>query len=136
MFKRFTKVVEEWLEDIVRRIERYEGIRKRPLICPRRRESPMSFISVDYWRLEKNKDRTCSFCGSIHPKDFLKLLELAIEYPKKCRIERSDKCYKFYIHRPDIKNASEGAIKFYTQHVVGDLVLATRIGKLWKQLKT
>lgn len=32
-------------------------------------------------------------------------------------IELSDKTYKIYLHRPGIRNASQGAIKFYMQHV-------------------
>jgi len=34
-------------------------------------------------------------------------------------VEPSTKAYKIYIRRPHIKNAGQGAIKFYTQHLQG-----------------
>jgi hypothetical protein len=32
-------------------------------------------------------------------------------------IEPSDKSYKVYVHQPGVRNAHEGGIKFYMQHV-------------------
>lgn len=81
---------------------------------------------LDEWRIEPNGDRTCSFCGSLHPADFEKVLEQAIA-DETTRIEQSDKSYKVYIHREGITNASEGAIKYYKQHNYPDQVDIDRI---------
>lgn len=85
--------------------------------CPRR----MSEIGpwehkedLDTWRQSGN-DRVCSFCGSLHPADFEAVLERVIQ-DEKCSISLSDKGYKVYVNRPEIRNASEGAIKYYKQH--------------------
>lgn len=82
--------------------------------CPRR----MS----DYgpWQREENldewniigDDRCCSFCGSLHPDRVIELVEqhgFAI-------INGSDKCYKWYIHQPNVPNAGFGGIKYYRHH--------------------
>lgn len=73
---------------------------------------------LDTWKTLPNGDRTCSFCGSMHPQDLLTAIEKLPETPG-LRLEMSDKNYKMYIHRPDIRNAGEGAIKFYMWHVGG-----------------
>ena len=72
---------------------------------------------LDTWRVELNGDRTCSFCGSMHPTDFLTFLKRIPEIPG-ARVEKATgKNYKFYVHRSDVQNASQGAIKFYTHHI-------------------
>lgn len=85
--------------------------------CPRR----MSEIGLwehkeaqDTWRTV-GVDRVCSFCGSLHPADFEAVLERVIQ-DERCSISLSDKGYKVYVNRPEIRNASEGAIKYYKQH--------------------
>ena len=72
--------------------------------------------NLDWWRHEPNGDRTCSFCGSLHPADWLALLKKMPEL-EGAYVHWSDKNYKLYIHRPEIRNASEGGIKFYTWHI-------------------
>lgn len=72
--------------------------------------------NLDYWR-KVGPDRTCSFCGSMHPQDFMAFLQRVIDEGDDVRLERSDKRYKIYLHRPGISNAFDGAIKFYTQHL-------------------
>lgn len=80
-------------------------------LCPRRSESPFSPSDMDSWD-KIGEDRVCSYCGSLHPEDLNKLIkEQGIKI-----LERSSKGYKFYIHRSNIKNAGQGAIKFYAQH--------------------
>jgi len=117
----------------IRKLKAWYGLKKRPQMCPRRGDpGPWKYPAMDYWRIEgKHNDRTCSFCGSLHPEDFLALLKLAISNSELCRIERSDKSYKFYIYRPDVKNAGDGAIKFYTHHL-HDETLTHELNKLWK----
>ena len=73
---------------------------------------------LDTWEYCPNGDRTCSFCGSLHPEDFLALVRLAAE-GQPVEIEPSDKSYKIYVGRRTVRNASEGGIKFYTWHLSG-----------------
>lgn len=68
--------------------------------------------NIDYWRVLPNNDRTCSFCGSMHPDS---VLEAVKQYGIQS-IEQSTKSYKWYINRPGIKNASDGGIKYYRAH--------------------
>jgi hypothetical protein len=87
--------------------------------CPRRREIGLDdpdspFVGagrdLDTWNVY-GRDRCCSYCGSWHPDEFLAHARAGGE------VELSDKGYKIYVQRPGIKNAGEGAIKFYTQHI-------------------
>lgn len=60
--------------------------------------------NLDKWEKRGGNDhRSCSFCGSMHPEDFLKAVKDHEE------IGPTDKSYKFYVdnHRG----------KFYTQHL-------------------
>lgn len=71
----------------------------------------------DHWDVIGD-DRVCSYCGSLHPDDFLNLIKT---YGFKI-VGGTDKGYKFYIEnhvvpeRAGIINAGMGAIKFYAQH--------------------
>lgn len=80
----------------------------------------------DHWdQFRSNGDRVCSFCGSLHPEDMFRLVRAAAEAPEDApyrsvvEIVRSDKGYKIYVHQPGVRNAHEGGIKFYTQHLRG-----------------
>lgn len=69
------------------------------------------------WRKEKNGDRTCSYCGSLHPDDMIDIMYGYIEGKEGYEFEPSDKGYKIYAKRAGVKNAMEGGIKFYTNHI-------------------
>ena len=85
-------------------------------LCPRRSESPFSPSNMDSWD-KIGEDRVCS----LHPEDLNKLVkEQGIKV-----LELSDKSYKLYIKRPNIKNAQQGAIKFYKQHWINENKLYT-----------
>jgi hypothetical protein len=79
---------------------------------------------LDHWDKFKapHGNRVCSFCGSLHPDDLWVLAKAATEadenaaYGSVPEIEMTDKGYKFYITQPGVRNAHEGAIKFYTAH--------------------
>lgn len=58
--------------------------------CPRRSPLRDDGRNLDTWR----SDRTCSYCGSMHPDDFMQ----AIRDGKV--IGPTDKSYKFYITEP------------------------------------
>ena len=102
-----------------------------PITCGRRRESGMddpdspfrrSGVGLDHWdRHKSNGDRVCSYCGSLHPEDFLRLVKESAEAPeddlRAPRINPSDKGYKIYVDRPSVSNAHDGGIKFYTHHL-------------------
>ncbi len=73
---------------------------------------------LDRWLQHANGDRVCSFCGSLHMEDFSRLVEESLEPKSTITIERSDKPYKVYINRPEVRNALDGGIKFYGWHAV------------------
>lgn len=84
-------------------------------------------VGQDHWqKFKSNGDRVCSYCGSMHPDDMFKFVRDCIEagedtpYGHSVDIEPSDKSYKVYVHRPGVRNAMEGAIKFYTHHLPKD----------------
>lgn len=83
--------------------------------CPQRNSGIQTMFekgeNLDWWKVMPNGERVCSYCGSIHPMDLLKLLKEG-----KATITRSDKQYKWYINRPEIDNALKGAIKYYRDH--------------------
>lgn len=87
-----------------------------PHMCPRRGELPPSaqFPTQDVWRLV-GPDRVCSFCGSIHSEDLRALLPSVVD-GAQIHLDVSDRRHKVYIRRPGIRNAGEGAIKFYLVH--------------------
>ena len=68
--------------------------------------------NMDHWRKLSNGDRTCSFCGSLHPMDVIDIIKMH----GFSVINRSDKSYKWYIDRPRVANALEGGIKYYRHH--------------------
>lgn len=110
--------------------------------CPRRNEgSNPGFTLQDWWRtgdekwgVAHNKDavfpdayeapRTCSYCGSAHPEDVLKLLNAKWDHEKA-----TGKEYKGYLYppgyiaqilkprgeKPDVRGTSP-MVKFYTMH--------------------
>ena len=105
-----------------------------PMTCGRRGDIYPGGIFVhgqeegkDRWqKFKTNGNRVCSFCGSLHPEDLFALVKqcaeapLDAEYNSVPEIDRSDKGYKIYVHQPGVRNAHEGGIKFYTQHLPRD----------------
>jgi hypothetical protein len=100
-----------------------------PMSCPRRGESFIgsSYPRPDYWeKFKSNGNRVCSYCGSLHPEDMFQLVKLAAEAPEDAdyrsvvEIEPSHKNYKVYVQQPGVRNAMEGGIKFYMQHLPYD----------------
>jgi hypothetical protein len=82
---------------------------------------------LDHWnKFKSNGDRVCSYCGSLHWDDFTALVKQSseasedVDYKSVVEIEPSDKGYKIYVHQRGVRNASEGGIKFYTQHIPRD----------------
>ena len=90
--------------------------------CPSRESTPKisGWPDHDTWRVLPNGDRTCSFCGSLHPDDWMRLMDAAKDPDTKTWIDPSDKGYKFYVHQDGVANASDGGIKFYTWHIPSD----------------
>ena len=70
----------------------------------------------DTWDLGPDGNRTCSYCGSIHLDDLMEICRKTL-VDDRFGVETTDKRYKFYIRQPGVRNASEGALKFYTAHV-------------------
>lgn len=69
----------------------------------------------DSWNYGADGNRTCSYCGSIHPDDLEKILELS-KTDSRYGVEGTTKSYKCYVRQPNVRNAGEGAIKFYGWH--------------------
>jgi uncharacterized Zn-finger protein len=68
------------------------------------------------WDLGPDNNRTCSYCGSIHPDDLMKICRKTLA-DDRYAVEGTTKSYKVYVRQPGVRNASEGAIKFYMNHV-------------------
>lgn len=81
----------------------------QPFFCPRGpgADSPFHapFNGEAHWR----EDRTCSYCGSIHPDLLFEQIE------NGATITPTDKSYKIYVDLVDHRVA--GAGKFYFQHL-------------------
>lgn len=79
-----------------------------PMQCPRRREGvPAGAPDHDHWLVREKGRRTCSYCGSLHPDDFMELVRAGVE------IGPTDKSYKMYVEGPEAGRIG----KFYTQHL-------------------
>lgn len=76
------------------------------------------FNGEAHWRTEDNGDRTCSYCGSLHPDDFLDIMQRYAAGEEGYTFSLTDKSYKVYAKRPGVVNASMGGIKFYGAHAV------------------
>ena len=89
--------------------------------CPRRMTEMGPWEreeDLDRWQ-ERDGLRRCSFCGSMHPADFLAAIEQHDE------IGPTDKSYKFYV------DAHSG--KFYTQHLSEEQ--GWKFDQLWRERK-
>jgi len=89
--------------------------------CGSRDTNPLAdrnFPGPDHWDQHKNGDRVCSFCGSLHPDDFVDIIKLKAD-GQGGAVHRSDKGYKWYAQRAGTTNAMDGGIKFYTWHGEG-----------------
>lgn len=106
-----------------------------PMTCGRRGDTfarGSGEVGKDRWQKFKSVgtlnhgNRVCSYCGSLHPDDLFALVKTCAEAPEDAKygsvveIEPSDKGYKIYVHQPGVRNAMEGGIKFYTQHLPRD----------------
>lgn len=83
--------------------------------CPRRAEVPpqSNLRDYDYWSKQGEllgvTVRTCSFCGGIHPEDFLSLWEKGVS------VGPTDKSYKLYVD--EAGKVTRGSGKFYLHHL-------------------
>ncbi|MDF1720500.1 MAG: hypothetical protein P1U65_07495 [Minwuia sp.] len=73
-------------------------------------------VNPDIWHVLPNGDRSCSYCGSLHPDDFGRLLDRGLDPDDPVEIGPTAKGYKVYVSQPDVRNASEGGIIFYSWH--------------------
>lgn len=69
----------------------------------------------DTWDIGPDGNRTCSYCGSIHPEDLMAICRKALT-DDRYAIEGTTKSYKVYVRQPGVRNAGDGAIKFYLHH--------------------
>lgn len=102
-------------------------------LCPDRQNTPRisGWPEKDTWDVRANGDRCCSFCGSLHPEDYMRLMRDACDDTSETHIERATgKTYKFYVHQKDVSNALDGGIKFYVWHISSD-AWADEANALW-----
>ena len=72
------------------------------------------------WNVRPNGDRTCSYCGSLHPDDFLDIMQRYAAGEEGYSFSLTDKSYKVYAKRANVTNALDGGIKFYGAHAVAE----------------
>lgn len=72
------------------------------------------------WRRQKDDTLTCSYCGSLHPDDFMTIMDSYIQGLEGFAFSTTTKGYKLYGHRPGTSNAGDGGIKFYSDHLPED----------------
>ncbi len=72
---------------------------------------------LDSWE-KRGPDVCCSFCGAIHPEDFLAILKQAADPASAVMIERATGKSKWYVHRAEVPTAAEGGIKTYGYHLM------------------
>lgn len=67
-------------------------------MCPRRMETGQRGEGTDEWQVDVERTghgyRTCTYCGGLHPADFITLIREGVE------VEATDKSYKFYVPIP------------------------------------
>lgn len=69
--------------------------------------------NLDYWKLHDNGDKTCSFCGSLHPDDVIK----KIKQHGFGVIGGTTKGYKLYVGvNSSVRLNSDHGMKYYRQH--------------------
>lgn len=105
-----------WLFRLRQRLFAYAG-RQR---CGRR-DDPFAYNHKDgelpdTWDIGPDGCRTCSYCGSMHYEDLLDICRCVVAGLEGYSVDPSDKSYKVYVRQPGVRNAGEGAIKFYKQH--------------------
>lgn len=89
------------------------------------------FPPPDHWR-KTGADLECSYCGSWAPKQFRRFCREVVANPDPhVRVELADGCHKVYASRPGVRNARDGAIKFYLAHAPGQLHDANKIDALF-----
>jgi hypothetical protein len=117
--------------------------------CPRRSEigsdfSVFKYSTEDKWMIHAapmskpnlSQYRSCSYCGSMHPEDFLKFIE------EDWIVIPTDKNYKVYIEKHSGKLIESSGMefpevlesgKFYYQHLSSDQ--AKQFYDLWKSFQ-
>ncbi len=108
-----------WLFSLRQRLFAFAGRHR----CGRRsaftdREFPGRYQgdpTPDTWDMGPDGNRTCSCCGSVHPDDLMEICRKTL-VDERYGIEGTDKAYKVYVRQPGVRNAGDGAIKFYMCH--------------------
>lgn len=108
-----------WLFKLRQRLFAFAGKQR----CGRRDDSWMGTTDEalpDTWDIGPDGNRTCSYCGSIHFDDLMKIVERSLT-DERYSIDTTDKSYKVYVRQPNVRNAGEGAIKYYKHHTPIDV---------------
>lgn len=92
-----------------------------PFLCERRHSMSGPLPGPDRWQFV-GRDRTCTYCGSLHPEDLEKICVEAAKADSQAEVSRTDKNYKLYARWAETSNAMDGGIKFYVWHLPKDAV--------------
>lgn len=112
-------------------------IKKEQFTCPRNiQTTPHRSRGSNYWYYQQD-DRFCSFCGSMHPEDFDRVIEEAIDPKNETRIVFIDEGGngKFQIMRPWRPDIHRDSLKYHTWHwpnksMYTEIGLQRKIGKI------
>lgn len=113
-----------WLFKLRQRLFCYAGRQH----CGRRGESHLGAtgrLNPDTWDMGPDGNRTCSYCGSIHFDDLMTICRKTI-VDERYSVDGTTKSYKVYVRQPGVRNAGEGAIKFYSAHLPKVMRVADR----------
>lgn len=82
--------------------------------CPlRHTKSP---LPQDAWLLHANQDRVCSYCGSIHPNDYVRLSQ---QEPGIKFLHDTRRNHEITLHRASVPDTRWGATYFLLPHLKG-----------------
>ncbi len=98
--------------------KQHQSVAEPEFNCPSRigqQGNPGDGIVLDGWE-KCGEDRCCSYCGSLHPDDFIAIVDAYGRGEPGYKFDPSTKSYKRYARRPGVENASQGGIKFYMWH--------------------
>lgn len=76
---------------------------------------------IDHWKIMKNGDRVCSYCGSLHPDDVLaKVKQYGLGV-----IGNTTKSYKWYVginSAINLPGYQDGGFKYYRHHDTDEFI--------------
>ena len=114
LWEKYQTNKEGW-KDLVEVMEKISGGKIIDQVCPSRLAQRGPGES-DYW-FKVSNGHQCSYCGSMHPDDFIKHCNKVIGGEVGFGLEKATNKDKIYLSTPGVSNAHDGCIKFYGYHI-------------------